>query len=112
MYRYSPAVPSPELEGVFFETFGEGEDSSERYYYWEAWHRPANEWILKEQTKYDSLGRIAASNRQVQFADGWFRKLGLSGGWLFIARYYWNGSSWQRDRCDMRDLVSGKIYPC
>jgi hypothetical protein len=107
------AIVANELREELLEAEFEGETSS-KWYYWVVYHRPAYEWNFKEQTTPALFAPAAANNRQIEYSNAWFRKLALSGGWMYIARYYWNGQIWVRDRCSMHDLKSSplKIYSC
>jgi hypothetical protein len=101
------------VDQVMDDLLAEGSfEADERYYYWDVFHRPAYQWQAKQQTSPASLTNAAASNRHVQIWNDWSRTLGLSGGWLYIARYYWNGQNWVRDRCDMRNLQTMAFSAC
>jgi hypothetical protein len=87
-------------------------EADERYYYWDVQHRPAYQWVPKQVTPWALFTPAGASNRHVQIWNEWSRTLGLSGGWLYIARYYWNGQTAVRDRCDYRNLQTMAFSPC
>jgi hypothetical protein len=88
------------------------EESTSQYYYWSVWHRPLYEWKQRQQTDPVPLTSAAASNRHIDVWNTWSRQLGLSGGWLYVGRYYWTGDRWHRDRCDLRDLRTMQFYAC
>jgi hypothetical protein len=113
VYRRQCTNDQEIMDGLIDESLNEIEEvtTPQWYYYWEVHHKPAYQWLLKQQTKPELLTSFSASNKHIQYWNSWSKSLGLSGGWLYIARYYWNGN-WYRDRCDMRDLTTMKFYSC